>query len=158
MNSFDKSQFSQSSSTLPQPPLETISRFYQPQKNSKTFRFIIVIAYVFCVSLAAIILSFYYMFFWDSTMPPVYKPKANNCGKYWLYLCISHVDLYCFTKKCGCDPAFLVNFLETSTPFVLHLVLFSSVHFHLCCNCIHSYRYRRVVKLSRGSIFRTTVE
>ncbi|KAL5283481.1 inafm2 family protein [Megaselia abdita] len=81
MNSFEKSQFSQSSSTLPQPPLETISRFYQPQKNSKTFRFIIVIAYVFCVSLAAIILSFYYMFFWDSTMPPVYKPKSNNCDK-----------------------------------------------------------------------------
>lgn len=44
---------------------ESKDRLYEPKHRQKAFRVMIVIAYVICVSLAAIILSLYYAFIWD---------------------------------------------------------------------------------------------
>lgn len=55
---------------------------YEPKPNKKAIRILTVAAYVFCVSLAAIMLSLYYVFFWDptpSTKSVTVKP-ATNCG------------------------------------------------------------------------------
>lgn len=62
------------------PVTETISRFYQPQQNRKAIRILTVAVYVLCVSLAAIMLSLYYIFIWDPTVKP-FMPKVTNCGK-----------------------------------------------------------------------------
>lgn len=62
------------------PPTETISRCYQPQGNRKVIRILTVAVYVLCVSLAAIMLSLYYIFIWDPTIRP-FVSKGNNCGK-----------------------------------------------------------------------------
>lgn len=62
------------------PATETISRFYQPQANRKVIRILTVAVYVFCVSLAAIMLSLYYIFIWDPTIRP-FAAKNSNCGK-----------------------------------------------------------------------------
>lgn len=63
------------------PPTETISRFYQqPQNNRKAIRILTVAVYVFCVSLAAIMLSLYYVFIWDPSIRP-FVTKMANCGK-----------------------------------------------------------------------------
>lgn len=39
---------------------------YEPKPNKKAIRILTVAAYVLCVSLAAIILSLYYMIFWEN--------------------------------------------------------------------------------------------
>lgn len=65
------------------PPTETISRCYQPQGNRKVIRILTVAVYVLCVSLAAIMLSLYYIFIWDPTIRP-FVTKNNNCGKIFL--------------------------------------------------------------------------
>ncbi|XP_051860682.1 protein prickle isoform X1 [Drosophila albomicans] len=63
------------------PPTETISRCYQPQQsNRKVIRILTVAVYVLCVSLAAIMLSLYYIFIWDPTIRP-FVTKANQCDK-----------------------------------------------------------------------------
>jgi len=63
------------------PPTETISRCYQPQQsNRKVIRILTVAVYVLCVSLAAIMLSLYYIFIWDPTIRP-FVTKATHCGK-----------------------------------------------------------------------------
>ncbi|GAB0088276.1 uncharacterized protein DMENIID0001_026710 [Sergentomyia squamirostris] len=50
-------------------------RLYEPKPNKKAIRILTVAAYVLCVSLAAIMLSLYYIFLWDpSTKPPMF-PK-----------------------------------------------------------------------------------
>ncbi|ALC48888.1 inaF-D [Drosophila busckii] len=63
------------------PPTETISRCYQPQQsNRKVIRILTVAVYVLCVSLAAIMLSLYYIFIWDPTIRP-FVTKASQCDK-----------------------------------------------------------------------------
>ncbi|CAD7084030.1 unnamed protein product [Hermetia illucens] len=62
------------------PVTETISRFYQPRKNRKAIRILTVAIYVLCVSLAAIMLSLYYIFIWDPTIKP-FIPKVSSCDK-----------------------------------------------------------------------------
>ncbi|XP_017115120.1 uncharacterized protein LOC108137732 [Drosophila elegans] len=63
------------------PPTETISRCYQPQQsNRKVIRILTVAVYVLCVSLAAIMLSLYYIFIWDPTIRP-FVTKATHCDK-----------------------------------------------------------------------------
>lgn len=54
-------------------------RLYEP-KNKKVIRILTVAAYVLCVSLAAIMLSLYYLFFWDPTTKE-YSYKPTNCGE-----------------------------------------------------------------------------
>ncbi|MPC97945.1 putative transmembrane protein INAFM2 [Portunus trituberculatus] len=49
---------------------------YEPKQNKKIVRLLTVIAYVISVSMAAIILSLYYVFLWDPQMR--YQPKAKH--------------------------------------------------------------------------------
>ena len=51
---------------------------YEPKQNKKIVRLLTVIAYVISVSMAAIILSLYYVFLWDPQMK--YQPKAKQGG------------------------------------------------------------------------------
>lgn len=57
---------------------EAKDKMYEPKQNKKLIRVLTVIVYVFSVSLAAIILSLYYMVFWqpqpkNNTQPVLYK-------------------------------------------------------------------------------------
>ncbi|KAF6216871.1 hypothetical protein GE061_001221 [Apolygus lucorum] len=51
---------------------EAKDKMYEPKQNKKLIRVLTVIVYVFSVSLAAIILSLYYMVFWQP------HPKNNT--------------------------------------------------------------------------------
>lgn len=55
---------------------------YEPKPNKKAIRILTVAAYVFCVSLAAIMLSLYYVFFWDPSTKSVTVKTATNCGNW----------------------------------------------------------------------------
>ncbi|CAH1393212.1 unnamed protein product [Nezara viridula] len=48
---------------------EAKDKMYEPKQNKKLVRVLTVIVYVFSVSLAAIILSLYYVFFWTPQKP-----------------------------------------------------------------------------------------
>lgn len=54
-------------------PEETKESKYEPKQNKKIIRLLTVIAYVISVSMAAIILSLYYVFLWDPK--ETYSPK-----------------------------------------------------------------------------------
>ncbi|XP_059611235.1 putative transmembrane protein INAFM1 [Phlebotomus argentipes] len=56
-------------------------RLYEPKPNKKAIRILTVAAYVLCVSLAAIMLSLYYIFLWDPTVKPSMHAKVPNCDK-----------------------------------------------------------------------------
>ncbi|XP_053678841.1 uncharacterized protein LOC128729209 [Anopheles nili] len=52
-------------------------RLYEAKQNQKAIRILTVAAYVLCVSLVAIMLSLYYIFFWDpSTNPAQQKTQT----------------------------------------------------------------------------------
>lgn len=53
---------------------EAKDRLYMPRHRQKVFRVMTVIAYMISVSLAAILLSLYYIFFWD--------PKVKQSAKH----------------------------------------------------------------------------
>lgn len=48
---------------------EAKDRLYEPKHKKKVVRVLTVVAYVFFVSLAAIMLSLYYVFLWDEKKP-----------------------------------------------------------------------------------------
>lgn len=48
---------------------EAKDRLYEPKHKKKAVRVLTVVAYVFFVSLAAIMLSLYYVFLWDEEKP-----------------------------------------------------------------------------------------
>ncbi|XP_055700162.1 uncharacterized protein LOC129799897 [Phlebotomus papatasi] len=56
-------------------------RLYEPKPNKKAIRILTVAAYVLCVSLAAIMLSLYYIFLWDPSIKPSMYTKVTNCDK-----------------------------------------------------------------------------
>ena len=45
--------------------ISVLDKLYEPKQNKKIFRIITVIAYIFSVSMVAILLSLYYLFLWD---------------------------------------------------------------------------------------------
>lgn len=55
-------------------------RLYEPKHNQKAIKVVTVAAYILCVSLAAIILSLYYVFIWDPTIKQIQPRAAVNCG------------------------------------------------------------------------------
>lgn len=57
-----------SKSELNYPVIDNHGRIHVSEQNRKLVRFVTVIAYIFSVSLAAIVLSFYYFFLWDPHM------------------------------------------------------------------------------------------
>uniref|UniRef100_A0A1B0CQF5 Uncharacterized protein n=1 Tax=Lutzomyia longipalpis TaxID=7200 RepID=A0A1B0CQF5_LUTLO len=56
-------------------------RLYEPKPNKKAIRILTVAAYVLCVSLAAIMLSLYYIFLWDPSIKPSIHSKPISCDK-----------------------------------------------------------------------------
>lgn len=46
---------------------DSVEKLYESKKNQRTVRVLTVCAYVLTVSMAAIILSFYYVFLWKPT-------------------------------------------------------------------------------------------
>nr|CAD7265434.1 unnamed protein product [Timema shepardi] len=53
-------------------------KLYEPKKARKIIRVLTVVAYVFSVSLAAIMLSLYYVFLWDPKMPTTGRQVAGH--------------------------------------------------------------------------------
>lgn len=56
------------------------SALYERNQNQKALKVLTVAAYMIFVSMAAIILSFYYVFIWDPTGKQL-PPRATNCGE-----------------------------------------------------------------------------
>jgi hypothetical protein len=54
----------------------TKDKLYEPRKTRKVIRVLTVMAYVLSVSLAAIMLSLYYVFLWDPKIPNVRREGA----------------------------------------------------------------------------------
>ncbi|KOB75444.1 Uncharacterized protein OBRU01_07885 [Operophtera brumata] len=53
-----------------------LDALYERKRDKKTVRVLTVIIYVFCVSLAAIMLSLYYVFFWEPKDAPYAQRKV----------------------------------------------------------------------------------
>lgn len=56
------------------------SSLYERKPNQKALKVLTVAAYILFVSMAAIILSFYYVFIWDPTSKGIAQRPATNCG------------------------------------------------------------------------------
>lgn len=57
----------------------TSSALYERKHNQKALKVVTVAAYILFVSMAAITLSFYYIFIWDPTTKPL-PPRSPACG------------------------------------------------------------------------------
>lgn len=55
------------------------SALYERKHNQKALKVLTVAAYMLFVSMAAIILSFYYIFIWDPTSKPIQQKNPANC-------------------------------------------------------------------------------
>ncbi|XP_039757767.1 uncharacterized protein LOC120632064 isoform X1 [Pararge aegeria] len=55
-----------------------LDALYDRKRDKKTVRVLTVIVYVFCVSLAAIMLSLYYVFFWEPKDAHYAQRKVSN--------------------------------------------------------------------------------
>lgn len=51
--------------------------FAEPTFSEKFFRYLVIVIYLGGLSSLGFLLSIYYIFFWDSRMPPVYKPTKK---------------------------------------------------------------------------------
>lgn len=56
------------------------SSLYERKPNQKALKVLTVAAYILFVSMAAIILSFYYVFIWDPTTKAMAPRPTTNCG------------------------------------------------------------------------------
>jgi len=105
-------------------------KLYESKKIRKVVRVLTVLAYLFSVSLAAIILSMYYLFLWDPKIPtvgqggrttplPDPEPQRNiSCSDLGNALRISDITSVCGLIACiECRSLYLVgrtNLLEVS--------------------------------------------
>ncbi|KAM7349289.1 uncharacterized protein ACRADG_008294 isoform 2-T2 [Cochliomyia hominivorax] len=51
--------------------------YTEPTFSEKFFRYLVIVIYLGGLSSLGFFLSIYYIFFWDSHMPPVYKPTKK---------------------------------------------------------------------------------
>ncbi|XP_023297383.2 uncharacterized protein LOC111680009 [Lucilia cuprina] len=51
--------------------------YAEPTFSEKFFRYLVIVIYLGGLSSLGFFLSMYYIFFWDSRMPPVYKPTKK---------------------------------------------------------------------------------
>lgn len=56
------------------------SALYERKHNQKALKVLTVAAYILFVSMAAIILSFYYIFIWDPTTKPAPPRSTTSCN------------------------------------------------------------------------------
>lgn len=63
---------------------DSVEKLYESKKNQRTVRVLTVLAYVLTVSMAAIILSTYYVFFWNpKNVNLIANSQAKpNCGSF----------------------------------------------------------------------------
>lgn len=65
---------------------EAKDRLYEPKHKKKLVRVLTVVAYVFFVSLAAIMLSLYYVFLWNGNQREVKTPRiVSRCDEGWQF-------------------------------------------------------------------------
>ena len=69
-----------SRSEIHYPSLDNHGNMYESKQNRKLVRFVTVIAYMFAVSLAAIVLSLYYFFLWDPCMQQTLSDPVSLTG------------------------------------------------------------------------------
>jgi hypothetical protein len=68
---------------------DSVEKLYQSKKNQRTVRVMTVMAYILTVSLAGLVLSCYYVFFWNSKSAKMHSGYQNmlaaraNCGSYY---------------------------------------------------------------------------
>lgn len=62
----------------------SMSALYERKHNQKALKVVTVAAYILFVSMAAITLSFYYVFIWDPSTKPLPTRSSQNCGNYML--------------------------------------------------------------------------
>lgn len=67
------------------------SALYERQQNQKALKVLTVAAYILFVSMAAIILSFYYIFIWDPTSKPIQPRPTPSCNSGMLTNSFIHV-------------------------------------------------------------------
>lgn len=74
------------------------SSLYERKPNQKALKVLTVAAYILFVSMAAIILSFYYVFIWDPTSKSMAPRPPTNCGKsnLWINSLKSFFNFYSF--------------------------------------------------------------
>lgn len=62
---------------------DSVDKLYESKKNQRTVRVLTVCAYVLTVSMAAIILSAYYVFLWNPSDESAKNPQNPNakCGQ-----------------------------------------------------------------------------
>lgn len=58
----------------------SMSALYERKHNQKALKVVTVAAYILFVSMAAITLSFYYVFIWDPSTKPLPQRSSQNCG------------------------------------------------------------------------------
>lgn len=58
----------------------TTSALYERKHNQKALKVLTVAAYILFVSMAAITLSFYYVFIWDPSSKVIPSRSTTNCG------------------------------------------------------------------------------
>lgn len=83
-------------------------QLYEPKPNKKAIRILTVAAYMLCVSLAAIMLSLYYVFFWDPSVKTVSVKPTSGCGETELWWCGGEY------KNLINSPSIAAHFLQTS--------------------------------------------
>lgn len=66
---------------------ESKDRLYEPKHKKKLVRVLTVVAYVFFVSLAAIMLSLYYVFLWNGNQKDVSKSRQSYEAQHSNGLC-----------------------------------------------------------------------
>lgn len=79
-NSEENQRSSSNSSGGYVPPRADLSDeilFAEPSFSDKFFRYLVIVIYLGGLSSLGFLLSIYYIFFWDSRMPPVYKPTKK---------------------------------------------------------------------------------
>lgn len=57
------------------------SALYERKQNQKALKVLTVAAYILFVSMAAIILSFYYVFIWDPSTKAISTRTTSACGE-----------------------------------------------------------------------------
>lgn len=79
---------------------EAKDRLYEPKHKKKLVRVLTVVAYVFFVSLAAIMLSLYYVFLWNGDKNLTNKYVTSSPSKLQKYY-IGNCDSILAGKICG---------------------------------------------------------
>ncbi|XP_076365778.1 uncharacterized protein LOC143254490 [Tachypleus tridentatus] len=98
---------------------QTRAKLYETKKNKKIVRLMTVMAYVFSVSLAAIVLSLYYVFLWDPAMQgderPVLEQRISNASPVVRPFPILEEQIPAYHASTNPTPVYEDKFVEAVT-------------------------------------------